>query len=163
MFVGSDFLTGPRKNPRIYAPREAIVKLVPHAPPGLPPTPLGWLGVVAFSDDTFFSHAGLDALMTVLFFKAFLKTFLFTCLFSVIMMIINATAPCPSISINADGSCMVTGIDVITLSNIDNASNRMWANAIFSYFMFAMGLYQLYHAYKKVRAAHRVVVLLGLV
>ncbi len=94
--------------------------------------------------------SGLDAVVVTMFFAAGVKTFLFGCIFGVIMLLVNATAPCPGISVNTDGSCAIVGLDVISLANIDDNSPRLWSNAIFLYFISGFGIWQLYKVYEQV-------------
>eukprot|EP00054_Salpingoeca_dolichothecata_P014176 m.79523 g.79523 ORF g.79523 m.79523 type:complete len:798 (+) comp20860_c0_seq3:205-2598(+) len=131
--------------PHIYQPR---VKLCPQR--NIKPLPAGFFSwirpLLQVTDDEYFEQAGLDALMYTLFFRMGLKLSVFCSIFGIIVLMpVNATTD----EFLLDDNTTVSGIDTISLSHVDEESDRMWAHWFATYLFGLAALYLIHGVYKE--------------
>eukprot|EP00051_Salpingoeca_urceolata_P024318 m.425744 g.425744 ORF g.425744 m.425744 type:complete len:717 (+) comp20220_c0_seq3:144-2294(+) len=138
------------RRPRVYEPRSQpeLAPKVPNPPAPIGPGMFAWVSAVfRLTDDEIYAQSGLDALMYCKFFTYGLKVSAMCSIYGLLVLIpVYATA---GNEVTIDGvTTEVSGIDVISLSNVAEESSRLWAT-FFSVFLFAgIAMYNLVDVYK---------------
>lgn len=105
---------------RIYSPRLLLMpdKLLPHGK--LPSSLFSWISpAFMISDDDIFNHLGLDALAYLRFLRLLLKAAIFTLPYGIFILI----------PLNVHGGMKkAEGLDMISMSNVDRQSGKLWAH-----------------------------------
>eukprot|EP00048_Salpingoeca_helianthica_P000283 m.40568 g.40568 ORF g.40568 m.40568 type:complete len:766 (-) comp10358_c0_seq2:92-2389(-) len=147
--------------PQLYSPQillegESNTLPLPRPRGGL----FGWVRTVwALSDEEYFAHAGLDALMYTSFLRFGIYTFAvcavlgLALLLPVNMSAYGGTADCTVSSLNATAlvcsSSRLAGLTAVTLANIPAQDSRLWAHFLSAYLFVLTTLFFLERLYRK--------------
>jgi calcium permeable stress-gated cation channel len=109
--------------------------------------PLGWLGpTLATPEDEVVRRVGLDAAMFIRFMRSQLKTFvILAVLCCAALWPTYATGPIKNLP--ATDPKYVSGLNILSLSNLQLKSSRIWVTLVVEYLVALVVLWFLYHDY----------------
>lgn len=145
-----------RRVPQIYSPR--LLEEEDCGPPKQRGGIFGWVYTVCtMSDEAYYTHAGLDALMYTSFLKFGICTFAVCSLFGLaLLMPINYSAYGGAADCTATNSTTffctsskLAGLTAITLANIPPQDTRLWAHFVSAYIFVLTALFFLERLYRK--------------